>query len=257
MNKDAKVVIVGLGEVGKPLFDLMSQYHDTVGVDIDPVDPISGVEVLHLCYPFEIPDFVEESVRYIERYRPGLTVVNSTVAVGTTRKIAEQSGTAVVNSPIRGKHARMLEELQVYTKFIGAIDPASGEQAAKHFQSAGLKTKVLATPEASELAKLTETTYFGVLLAWAQEVERFCDQANADYDEVVSFYDEIGYLPPVKFFPGVIGGHCVMPNIRILSRMCRSELLSAIESSNRSKIERESRKRQPNAVAESREPLPA
>ena len=39
----------------------------------------------------------------------------------------------MVNSPVRGKHVRMLEELRSYTKFVGAIDPGAGEQAAEHF----------------------------------------------------------------------------------------------------------------------------
>jgi UDP-N-acetyl-D-mannosaminuronate dehydrogenase len=133
----------------------------------------------------------------------------------------------------------MLEELGDYTKYIGAIDSTAAEHAVKHFQSMGLKTRVLASPEATELAKLTETTYFGVLIAWAQEVERYCDRFGVDYDEVVSFYDEIKYLPRVKLFPGIIGGHCVMPNITILSKMLDSALLKTIVASNRQKIERE------------------
>src|SRR6266849_5854219 len=105
--------------------------------------------------------------------------------------------------------------------------------------SAGLRTKVLSSPEATELAKLTETTYFGLMIAWAQEIERYCDQAEAEYNEVISFYEEIKFFPPVKYFPGVIGGHCVMPNIKILSKFDRSTILEAIEISNRMKIERE------------------
>jgi len=106
-----------------------------------------------------------------------------------------------------------------------------------------MKTQVLASPEASELAKLTETTYFGLMIAWAQELERLCDQAGADYNEVISFYEEIKFFPQVKYFPGVIGGHCVMPNIKILSRLNRSAILAAIESSNQMKTEKEERKK--------------
>jgi UDP-N-acetyl-D-mannosaminuronate dehydrogenase len=151
---------------------------------------------------------------------------------------------------------RMLEELHLYTKFIGAMDVKSGERAAKHFQSAGLKTRILSSPEASELAKLTETTYFGLLIAWAQEVERYCDATGADYHEVVAFYDEIKYLPPVRLFPGVIGGHCVMPNIKILSVLDHPELLRAIEYSNAQKVERERRKTQAQAIAETLDKVP-
>ena len=244
MKDKQRVIVVGLGEVGRPLFELMSQYHDTIGVDISPVDPVSGVDVLHICFPFEIQDFIGETAHYIDLYKPTLTIINSTVAIGTTRAIAERTGVSVVNSPIRGKHARMLEELSLYIKFIGAMDPDSGERAAKHFQSAGLTSRVLSSPEASELAKLTETTYFGLLIAWAQEVERYCDATGADYNEVVSFYEEIKYLPRVKFTPGAIGGHCVMPNIKILRSLDHSDILAAIESSNAMKVEREKLKQE-------------
>lgn len=242
MTSRQSVVVVGLGEVGKPLFEVLSSHYSTAGVDIAP--PAAGVQsadFLHICFPFEIRDFVGETARYIEMFRPKLTIINSTVGVGTTRLVAERTGTPVVNSPVRGKHVRMLEELRHYTKFIGAIDPATGEEAARHFQAAGLKTKVLTSPEATELAKLTETTYFGLMIAWAQEIERYCDESGANYEEIISFYDEIKFFPTVKYFPGVIGGHCVMPNIKILGKFTKSDILKAIETSNQMKIERDAR----------------
>jgi len=237
-----KVVVAGLGEIGRPLLDLLSRVYEVVGVDLSPVGPIEGADVLHVCYPFQIRDFIGETARYIKLFKPTLTIINSTVSIGTTRTIADRTGTAVVNSPVRGKHARMLEELAMYTKFVGATDPTVGEQAARHFEAAGMKVKVLPSPEATELAKLTETTYFGVMIAWAQEVERYCDLVGQDYKDVISFYDEIKFFPPVKYFPGVIGGHCVMPNIQILSKFTNSLLLEAIQSSNRMKIAREAHK---------------
>jgi UDP-N-acetyl-D-mannosaminuronate dehydrogenase len=234
-----KVVVVGLGEVGKPLLDLVSKYHDVVGVDISPVGRIRQTDVLHICYPFQIRDFIGETTRYIELFNPALTVINSTVGVGTTRAIAEQTCTAVVNSPVRGKHAHMHDDMLVYTKFVGAMDRVAGEQAAKHFESVGFRTKIVSLPEVTELAKLTETTYFGLLIAWAQEVERYCDQVGEDYEDVISFYEEIKFFPPVKYFPGVIGGHCVMQNIEILKRYDNSVILAAIQASNKMKVERE------------------
>lgn len=243
MSEKQTVVVAGLGEVGRPLLAILEKHHNAVGVDIEPLaKPIGKVDVLHVCYPFEITGFVGVTVRYIEQFKPALTVIESTVAVGTTREVAKRTGTAVVNSPVRGKHARMEEEMHYYIKFVGALDAAAGQKAVEHFEAAGFKTQVLSSPEASELGKLTETTYFGVLIAFAQEVERYCDQVGANYDEVISLYDQINYLPKVKFFPGVIGGHCVMPNIKILSRVADSKLLKAIETSNQAKIERETRK---------------
>jgi UDP-N-acetyl-D-mannosaminuronate dehydrogenase len=243
MTDTKLVLVVGLGEVGCPLLDVISQHQPAIGLDIAPrTDRIDHVDVMHVCYPFEMQDFIGTTVAYIHRFNPSLTVINSTVGIGTTRAIAERTGAAVVHSPVRGKHARMRDELLSYTKFIGALDQASAKRAADHFGSLGLKTRLLSSPEATELAKLTETTYFGLIIAWAQEVERYCDELGSEYAEVTSFYEDITFLPPVRYFPGVIGGHCVMPNIEVLSRLRDSPILNAIKHSNETKIERDARR---------------
>jgi UDP-N-acetyl-D-mannosaminuronate dehydrogenase len=239
----ADVAVVGLGEVGRPLLEVVKRGgHDVVGIDIAPAElPERGsLDVLHICFPFEIDDFVGESERYIRLLEPRLTVINSTVSVGTTRRIHERTKSPLVHSPVRGKHVRMTEELLRYAKFIGPIDTAAGSAAEEHFSSLGMSTKTLASPEATELAKLTETTYFAVMIAWAQEVERLCDRIGVDYDEVVSIYEEIDFFPSVKYFPGVIGGHCVLPNIEILKHIDDSPILKAIRWSNTAKTKRES-----------------
>jgi UDP-N-acetyl-D-mannosaminuronate dehydrogenase len=229
------VVVVGLGEVGRPLFELVSAKHPCIGVDISPVETPGECAVLHICYPFS-DSFVRTATRYIEDNGPALTIINSTVSPGTTRAIHKIVRRPIVYSPIRGKHFKMKHDLLHYTKFIGGIDANSAAQAARHFESLGMKTKVVRSAEAAELAKLTETTYFGLLIGWAQELERFCSTFNANYDDVTAFFTEIPFLPPVKYTPGVIGGHCVMPNINILLRTFQSDFLDAIVRSNELKI---------------------
>jgi UDP-N-acetyl-D-mannosaminuronate dehydrogenase len=236
---DGKVLVMGLGEVGKPLMEILKGRYDVLGIDVDPVEFDGKCDVMHICFPFQLPDFVGQCATYINKYKPALTVINSTVSPGTTRAVAERTGAAVAYSPVRGKHIRMQQEMLHYVKFVGGIDPETSQRTVEHFQAAGMKTKALSSPEAIEFAKLTETTYFGLLIAWAQDIERSCDQLSVNYDEVVSFYEEIGYLPPVKFTPGIIGGHCVMPNIEILKRTFKSDFLDAIERSNELKKHRE------------------
>lgn len=240
MNKRDTAVVAGLGEIGRPLLEILSRAHTTHGIDVAiPYKGAGNVDVLHICYPFEITDFVGETARYIAMLKPAVTVIHSTIAVGTTRAVAARAASPVVHSPVRGKHIRMAQELQSYAKFVGSDDPAAGSRVAAHLEAAGMTTKMLSSSRASELAKLTETTYFGVLIAWAQEVERYCDVSGVGYEEVASFYKEIKFFPPVSYFPGVIGGHCVMPNIKILSRLGESDLLRAIELSNDRKRERD------------------
>jgi UDP-N-acetyl-D-mannosaminuronate dehydrogenase len=241
MKGKGTIAVAGLGQVGKPLAALLSGSYDVAAFDVDhpSLGTLRPIEILHICYPFEIRDFLGTSAYYIAGLEPAVTVINSTVAVGTTRQLAELSGRPVVHSPVRGKHTRMLDGLSSYVKFIGALDQESGTVVADHFTGAGLMTRLHIPPETTELAKLTETAYFALMIAWAQEVERFADRVHVDYEAVTSFYEEIGFFPPVKYFPGVIGGHCVMPNIEILRSINDTAFLRAIRDSNQQKIERD------------------
>ena len=225
-------LVVGLGEVGRPLLEVLQRAHRVEGIDLPARDIAGPVKFLHVCYPAEIRDFAGTTAEYVKRYRPEVVIIHSTVPVGTTRAVGKLFDVPVVHSPVRGKHARMVEELTHYVKFVGADQPSVAERVKDHFEAAGMKAKALGSPEATELAKLTETTYFGLLIAFAQDVDRMARFAGVSYDDVASFYEEIGYLPRVRFVPGVIGGHCVMPNVQLLKRTYASRLLDAIEWSN-------------------------
>ena len=225
-------IVIGLGEIGRPLLDVLSRVHSVEGIDLPSHDVPGPIEFMHLCYPGETATFVEAAATYVRRYQPAVVVIHSTVPVGTTRTLERAIPVPVVHSPVRGKHARMTEELLHYVKFVGATDADAAAQVEAHLQCAGIKTRRLSSPEATELAKLTETTYLGLLIAFAQDVDRMARASGVEYDDLASFYEEIGYLPPVRYFPGVIGGHCVMPNVVLLKRTFESRLLDAIEWSN-------------------------
>lgn len=233
---DGVVVVVGLGEVGKPLLDILSRSYECVGVDVKPVEIKEPCSVLHICLPFQLKDFVGTVCEYIAKYKPQYAVVNSTVSPGTTLAIAERSGAAVAHSPVRGKHAKMKADMLRYRKFVGADDPKVADAVIQHFAGAGFKTERFRNSQIAELSKLFETTWLGVLVGWAQEVERLAENYGATYDEVNAYIEEIDLLPHV--FPGYIGGHCVMPNIAILRSKLQSDFLDAIVKGNEWKGER-------------------
>ena len=224
-------IVVGLGEVGEPLLAILRQTYDCVGVDIEPVCVTQPCSFLHICFPYQIADFVGAALGYIAKYRPQFTVINSTVAPGTTRAIAATSHSLVVYSPVRGKHARMQSDLSHYRKFVGADDARAGDAAVAHFARAGFATDRFPDSTAGEVAKLLETTWLGILVGWAQEAERIARQHGASYDVINAFVKEIDFLPH-HITPGVIGGHCVMPNIEILRRQYYSRFLDCIVESN-------------------------
>jgi UDP-N-acetyl-D-mannosaminuronate dehydrogenase len=226
----APVLVVGLGEVGRPLLEVLGAAHRAFGRDVAD-RAFHGVRILHVCFPFG-PEFIASAARYVARYRPGVVVVNSTVVPGTTRAIQEETATPTVYSPVRGKHARMADELRRYRKFVAGTSAEAVGAVADHFAAAQVATRRMSSPESLELAKLLETSYFGVLVAWAQEMDRFAAATGADYAEMAGFFDEIDFFPPVTFEPGYIGGHCVMPNLDLLERVRRSPFIEVVRQSN-------------------------
>lgn len=231
-----KTIVVGLGETGKPLYETIKDAGiDVVGIDIKQVEVAEAIDIMHICLRFQEKEkFMDIVFGYIKKYNPKLTIINSTVIPGTTREIAEKTGKPVVHSPIIGKHDTMKEDQSFYTKYIGTIKPEWGERAAEHFQKAGFKTKIKEKPETTEFMKLFETTYRGLLIGWAQEMNRICKENNIKYEDMVEWYPEIekrGQQRPVMR-PGFIGGHCIMPNIELLKKVVKSNYVDSIEKSN-------------------------
>jgi UDP-N-acetyl-D-mannosaminuronate dehydrogenase len=229
------VLVVGLGEVGKPMRDVLGARYPCYGRDVGPVPVPGPIDVLHICYPYNGRDFEGTTVDYITEYEPTLVVIHSTVVPGTTERVARQVAAPVAYSPARGKHARMKEDLLSYTKYVASPARETAVRAAEHLQGAGMRTQIFQSTPGLELAKLLETTYFGVLLSWAQEMERYCRACEADYDEVMKLMADVSYLPPVVFRPGFIGGHCVVPNTYLLEQVRPSPFIDVLRTSNEQK----------------------
>jgi len=247
------VLVVGLGEVGRPLFELLreSEKFEVYGWDVDEKkmqDVQQGglpkeVDVLHICYGCrDQEEFVKATVDYVRRFRPELTIINSTVPLGTTEKVYTLLGGHMVHSPVRGMHKSresMKRYLLFLTKYVGGVDNESTRLARKHFEVLGLKTKVLKSPVETELAKLFETTYRAWMIACFQEMHRISRRFGANFDEVVDFLEDthmVRFDRPIHF-PGVIGGHCLIPNAELLLKSYDSMFLRLILESNEKRKE--------------------
>ena len=226
-------LVIGLGEVGGALAQVLEKSQRVLRHDIERVEINEEIGVAHLCFPFHSSEQYESTaIDYLRRFSPKLAIINSTVTPGTTRRIAAATSIPTAFSPVRGKHVQMTQDLGRYCKFVAAPDIAAARAAEEHFEQAGMKTRRINGVDALELAKLAETTYFGVLIAYAQELNRYCEQVGGDYYELTNFFDEIEFLPRVRYFPGFIGGHCVIPNINLMLKVAPSSLLEAVLDSN-------------------------
>ena len=222
-------IVLGMGEVGETLFHLLEERSiDSIGIDVDSSkcknysknDHIKNPEYLHVCLPGELSEFMDITLNWINKI-DGLEVVlvHSTVKPGTTKKIQKKSKIPVLFSPVRGVHKRFLDDIKKYTKFISSdkenIDPKIKLDLEKRFK----KIDWMSTTKTAELAKiLVDTTYYGWLINYAQITKMICEKEGIDFDEMWKFADEIhenlGNRP--KMYPGIIGGHCVIPNLNLI-----------------------------------------
>jgi UDP-N-acetyl-D-mannosaminuronate dehydrogenase len=252
-----RVLVVGLGEVGRPLFELLreSGKFEVYGFDLDAEKMRSigqsedalppAVDVMHVCIPcVDKEDFVNSVVGYVGRFKPKLVIVNSTVAPGTTFEIYKRlrDSCLVAHSPVRGVHKSldyMKWELKRWTKYIGGVNEESAEKAKKHFEKLGLKTKVLKGCLETELAKLFETTYRAWMIACFQEMHRISRYFGADFDDITDFIEDTHRvrLDRPVMFPDVIGGHCLIPNVVLLLKSYDSKFLRLILESNEKREE--------------------
>jgi UDP-N-acetyl-D-mannosaminuronate dehydrogenase len=130
-------------------------------------------------------------------------------------------------------------ELKRWTKYVGGVNEEAAEKAKKHFEKLGLKTKVLKGCIETELAKLFETTYRAWMIACFQEMHRISRHFGADFDDIVDFIEDThrARMDRPVMFPGVIGGHCLIPNTELLLKVYDSELLRLILKSNEKRKE--------------------
>lgn len=218
-------IILGMGEVGSTQFELLTERgFDCMGIDSDKsksknTDAQASPEFLHVCLPGELDDFVSVSLEYIKKY-PALkaAIIHSTISPGTTKKIQGESSIPVLYSPVRGVHKRFLDDVKRYTKFFSADTDISDDIKDK-IKDRFRKVKWMSDTKTAELAKiLVDTTYYGWLINYAQITKMICDREGVDFDEMWEFSDEIheflGNRP--KMFPGIIGGHCVLPNLNLV-----------------------------------------
>ncbi|HDM88435.1 GDP-mannose dehydrogenase [Candidatus Bathyarchaeota archaeon] len=242
------VLIIGLGEIGRPLYEIIveSGRFRVYGIDLDVEKirminahaPKGKVDVMHICIPcYNRGDFIKSTLEYMNSFDPEITIINSTVPVGTTEEIGKRSCRHVAHSPVRGVHKspeHMKLEIRRWTKYVGGVDDPSAELASKHFKEIGLKVKILRSSRETELAKLFETTYRAWMIVCFQEMHRISRRFHADFDEIVDFIEDTHRVrfdrPPM--FPGVIGGHCLIPNVRLLLEAYKSDLLKLILRSN-------------------------
>lgn len=213
-----KHLIFGYGEVGKGLHKVLgeSYIYDRNEKYTNYHGHGQPVDWVHVCIPYSKRfNVIVEALKNVSKN----IIVHSTVPVGTCDKLK------VIHSPIRGVHPNLHIGIKTFWKYLGG-QKALG--AAQMLSKYGLRCRVYAKARTTEAIKLWDTTQYGRLIMLEKEIFNWCKknkinfeavytQANQDYNEG---YMKLGrpevVRPYLKHVPGPIGGHCVLPNAKLL-----------------------------------------
>ena len=221
-------VVIGAGEVGQAIFNVLSEKHDVYMRDIEPDGP-QRADVLHVCFPYSY-NFNEAVYDYVKEYQAKLWIIHSTVPRGTSAKLS------AVHSPVRGRHPALTESVRTFVKFFGG--PRAAEAAA-YFSECGVPVKVVADSDATEAGKMWELAQYGLAIAIEKSIYAYCEDNRLDFDTVYTLFAETyneGYTalnepqfvrPVLRHMPGPIGGHCVVPGSLMLNHPLASLVVEA------------------------------
>jgi nucleotide sugar dehydrogenase len=182
----------------------------------------------------DVPDFrpLDAATRTVAAglRRGTLVSYETTLPVGTTRErfapmLAEGSGLtagedfALVFSPERVSSGRIFADLRRYPKLVGGIDEPSTSRGIAFYEQVlefDERTDLarpngvwnLGSSEASELAKLAETTYRDVNIGLANTFARYADTIGVDVAGVIEACNSQPFSHIHQ--PGIaVGGHCI------------------------------------------------
>jgi len=240
-----KVGILGVGEVGGSVKKVVAKKHSVYGRDL-AFDELKGkkIDVLHVCIPYSA-NFVRVVVASVKELKPKLVLIESSVVVGTTRKISQKTDCLMVHSFIRGIHPNLDKGIKIFTKLVGGVNKKSMLAADKYYRGLGIKTIPFVGPENSEAAKLWSTTYYSFCVIFQKELWQYCQKHGLDFKLVYDLanrtynegYQKLGKLDftrmVLKHMPGPIGGHCLIPNCKLIEKESSNPITKFILKKNK------------------------
>ncbi|NHI82945.1 MAG: nucleotide sugar dehydrogenase [Candidatus Thorarchaeota archaeon] len=189
---------------------------------------ISEIDVFVLCLPSPIDEEGKPVVRYLENSvrdianrvkKECLLLVESTVPVGTTEKLAEifrdVNGKKLdhdfwfAHCPERVLPGKVVEEMNSNHRLAGGVTNASTELAVAFLNTVFHAELIHATrSRISETAKLAENAFRDANIAYANELAKFCTVLEIDVTEVIQLAN---LHPRVDILnPGLgVGGYCL------------------------------------------------
>jgi hypothetical protein len=225
-----KAVLIGFGEVGKGIYEAFGKFHE-----IQVHDPAlrefampCDYDIMLVAIPWS-DNFIKIVKDYQAMFKPKATINFSTVPIGTSRKIG------AAHSPIEGRHDRMAEYLLNHIRWIGGAD----KFVLRFFDKIPIQAFPIHRSEMTEFLKLRSLAAYALAIEFERYSGRICELIGDDHlgvkiydrnynslNENMGLFDLQRYIldPP----EGRIGGHCVIPGVKLLNSQFPDPLLARI-----------------------------
>jgi UDP-glucose 6-dehydrogenase len=234
-KEEMKHIILGHGQIGKLIHALLEEtkqqiWYRDISDQSEDVMEITSFDYLHVCIPYSSL-FVKTVQEAITVHNPRNVIIHSTVKVGTTEQIKHDF---IIYSPVNGRHDNgFLEDVKRYRKFFASarfVDFAEDNEDVKvknEIESMfnfvcdfSFKQDI----KSLEFAKLNCTTYTLENIAYEKNLYEYCKKAGLDYDKVYVKWNmnynqgvKVDWKRPIYVHQeGVVGGHCLIPNLELL-----------------------------------------
>lgn len=236
-------LIIGRGEVGNSLYNVLSPVYPTWCDDIRPhlrlmKDQPASFDVIHVCTRHGA-DFIANVKAWVKKYKPRIVNICTTVPVETMDEL-EAIGSIFCHSTTRGLHPNLSESIRVIPKHIG------GRMAVPlsiYFNGAGVPTRTHERARTTALLHILNNVHYGVNLVFADEAAQLCRQYNVDYFDYMTYtqtnnigYQQLGHstkVRPILTPPsGKIGGHCITHSAALIPEENRPEIFNIVASYN-------------------------
>lgn len=264
-----RVLVLGLGHVGRPLAGVLARRHTVWAHDIAPA-AMAALDGAHVEPALEallaasslrrgLPDgpvdvavvavgtplgpdgadlgAVEAAAAQAAAclVPEGLLLLVSTCPVGTARRLAQALGRPVATSPERGLPGRMVEEMLTTPRLVGGTDAPTTERAVAFVRSWCLGAVEAVAPEEAELCKLAENSWRDVAIAFANDLATTAEALGLSAERVVRLAE--GHPRVALARPGIgVGGHCLpvdphfLPDTMVLSAAARRQNVARTEA---------------------------
>ena len=188
-------LVVGLGEIGKPLLNLIKSR----GIDVEGYDIVFSriklrkkYDYIHICLPDSVIDFDKQVLKYKSL---GKVIIHSTRKAGTAKRLD------VISSPVLGVHDNMDDDLRYYTKWY------SGKRD-KEFEKRFIKTRNEPDSTVLENSKLyLDLAFLKYIAIYRRLLE--AEQIEVNWDYVDEINEKHHNRPHPYNNNKRFGGHCV------------------------------------------------